>query len=218
MDAEAFADSLHPVCSIAAFDQWARETLPRFVPHAMSMFGFAVRHALGFAIERVVSVNLPPEYLRSISGPAGSLMCPVLYDWFRSREPQIFEVDAPHGEGVDAKWLAKFREFHLQSLGVHGHTSPCGRMVTFVGFYRLPNAQTQGRQALRLVAPAVHEALLRSCAPAPTHAPTVDAPTADASGLPSHPTAGSRTSSASVSSACVVCTGYKPSGNLSAWR
>ena len=43
-------------------------------------------------------------------------------------------------------------------------------------------------------------------------------PTADASGWPNPRTAGSRMSLASVSSACVVCTGCKPSGNSSAWR
>lgn len=37
-------------------------------------------------------------------------------------------------------------------------------------------------------------------------------------GWPNHPTAGSRTSWGSVSSACVACTGCKPSGNSSAWH
>src|SRR3954466_641858 len=113
MDTGPLARALRDVNSVPTFEHWARVSLRRFVPHEMSMFGLAVRHALGFAIENVVNVNLPSQYLRSISGPAGALTCPVLYDWFRTREPQFFEAEGECDTQVDATWLATFRAFEL---------------------------------------------------------------------------------------------------------
>lgn len=170
MDVETIARPLAQVRNVRAFEQWARDWLPRHIGHHASMFGFAVRHALGFAIEQIIAVELPPDYLRSISGPAGTLMCPILYDWFRTHEPQLFDSDEPLDSHIEARWAATFKEFDLRRLAVHGYTSPCGRMVTFFGLYRLAGCDPGDMDRIRSIALPVHEALLRVCAPEVTEA------------------------------------------------
>lgn len=57
MDLETIARPLAQVRNVRAFEQWTRGWLPRHIGHHASMFGFAVRHALGFAIEQNVAVE-----------------------------------------------------------------------------------------------------------------------------------------------------------------
>lgn len=165
MDLETISRPLAHVRSVRAFEQWAHDWLPQHIGHHASMFGFAVRHALGFAIEQIIAVEVPPDYLRSISGPAGTLMCPILYDWFRTHEPQLFDSGIPLDAHIEARWAATFKEFDLRRLAVHGHTSPCGRMVTFFGLYRLASGSPSDMDRIRSIAVPIHEALLRVCAP-----------------------------------------------------
>ncbi len=165
MDLETVTRPLDEVRNVRAFERWARDWLPRHVGHHASMFGFAVRHALGFAIEQIIAVELPADYLRSISGPAGTLMCPILYDWFRTHEPQLFDSNEPLDAHIEPRWAETFRDFDLRRLAVHGHTSPCGRVVTFFGLYRLAGDARDDRDRIRSIAVPIHEALLRVCAP-----------------------------------------------------
>lgn len=175
MDPDVVTRALALVRSHGAFEHWARDWLPRLVDHRMSMFGFAVRHALGFTIEQIIAVDMPGDYMRSISGPAGTLMCPILYDWFRTREPQLFDAATESDARTDPRWVAKFREFDLRRMAVHGHASACGRMVTFFGLYQLARANDAEVQCIKAMAVPIHEAMLRVCMPGATESGESDA-------------------------------------------
>lgn len=160
MDIDATLPVLRSVRTVTSLQHWSGTHLRNALPHEMSMFGLALRHALGFAVVSVVTVNLPAEFVRCISGPGGSLMCPILHNWFKFRSPQSFDA-AESAATVAPQWKSKFCEFDLRKIVVHGHTSPCESVASFFGLYRVSSLEICMSQAMQLSA-EIHEALLRT--------------------------------------------------------
>jgi len=156
--------------SLGTFTQWAQTVFRQRVPHQRAIFGMAARHSLGFDIQQLIPLDMPGAFLDAIRGTAGTITCPVVYDWFRLRRLQQFDAEQP-GAHDQTPWLSAFRRHGFRTQIVHGHATDDGQVVSFVSLYAGHTVPPAALPMLEIYVPAVTACLLRllhNLAPAST--------------------------------------------------
>lgn len=152
--------ALQTVSSLDAFIEWAQVAFRRQVPHRCAIFGVGVRHSLGFSVQRLLPLDMPPEFLDVIRGPSGTVVCPVVYDWFRMRCLQTFDASKP-GRLEHSAWLTAFKRQRFGIQLAHGHASDDEQSVSFMSLYADAPASRSALLTLEEYVPAIASCLMR---------------------------------------------------------
>lgn len=149
------------VQTIGDFKTLIRKKVRPLLPHDAMVCGCGHVHAAGMTMEYVVTVDYPLEHLVAIRNRAGGIDTPILRHWLETREPVLFDVEAPWPE-MPEHWLAKFRQYRLRNAAAHGVYEQECCVGSYFSFHRLPKplGATQ-RTTLAEIIPVLHETLLR---------------------------------------------------------
>jgi transcriptional regulator EpsA len=145
----------------ADFVALSRNELQSIFPHGMLLAG--IGHAQGerIAVRHAIGVDYPREYVEKLRDQfvwAG----PVLSRWLRTREPQLFDLDAPMFP-VPNRWGDALRRRDMRNIAAHGVRDVGGSAASYFSFSRLPGPLDHGhRKALEIFTPLLHQALLRT--------------------------------------------------------
>ena len=147
--------------SLEEFKAWTRHSVRKILPHNALCCGFG-RLNSGFpSIDGIVSVDYPVEFLDEIRNKAGGLDTPLLRDWLKTRQPQLFDGDAPSSE-TPSRWLRAFRKYELQNAASHAVYDDERCIGTYYSFHRISGGIHDGiPYILEQIAPILHEALCR---------------------------------------------------------
>ena len=149
------------VRTIADFKQWIRDEVRPILPHEALACGYGHLHAAGIAMDYVVTVDYPLEHLVAIRNRTGGIDTPILRHWLQTREPVLFDAEAPWPE-VSAQWLDNFRQHRLRNAAAHAVYDQERCVGTYFSFHRLPSPLGVAQQTtLSEITPVLHETLLR---------------------------------------------------------
>ncbi|SFL60593.1 helix-turn-helix transcriptional regulator [Rugamonas rubra] len=147
------------ISSVEEFKDWTRNSIRQIFPHSTLGCGYGRIHAGGVAIDGIVAIDYPVAHLKNICNAAGGLDTPILRRWLATREPQLFEENAPWPD-VPEQWLRNFREADMRNVAAHAvyDTERC--IGTYHSFHRIPG-QVGARHAelLREIVPLLHDTL-----------------------------------------------------------
>jgi DNA-binding CsgD family transcriptional regulator len=158
--AAAYTHYLSTLPSPNEFANWAQSSFRVHVPHQHAMFAVAVRHSLGFSVHRLLPIDMPPEFLNCVRGPDSTIVCPVVYDWFRMRSLQTFDVSTP-GHLERSAWFSTFRRQHFRFQLVHGYASEDDEVVSFISLYAQDKISPPTLLLLKLLVPEIARCLMR---------------------------------------------------------
>lgn len=141
--------------------QWTRDIIRPIFPHAALACGFGHLHAGGVALDYIVEVDYPLDYLYAIRNKAGGIETPVLRRWLATREPQLFELDDPWPD-TPPEWLAQFRINDLRNTAAHACFDNAHCVASYFSFHRIPGRLGDShRRLLQRLVPVMHEVLYR---------------------------------------------------------
>ncbi len=152
--------ALRALSSLDAFVEWAEAAFRRQVPHQHAIYGVAMRHSLGFSVQRLLPLNMPPAFLEVISGPPGTIVCPVVDDWFRMRCLQTFDAREP-GHLEHSVWLTAFKRQNFRTQLAHGQASDDEQSVSFISLYADAPFSRSALLALEQFMPEIANCLMR---------------------------------------------------------
>lgn len=153
--------SAEGVASPRDLKQWTRDVIRPILPHAALACGFGHLHAGGVALDCIVEVDYPIDYLYAIRNKAGGIETPVLRRWLATREPQLFELDDPWPD-LPADWLAQFRANDLRNTAAHACFDDARCVASYFSFHRIPDRLGEAHRALlQRIVPTMHEVLYR---------------------------------------------------------
>lgn len=155
-----FASALEVKC-VSDFKEWTRGTVRRLLPHGALACGLGRIHAAGVALDYIITVDYPIGHLESIRNKAGGIDTPILRRWLLTREPQLFESDAPWPD-CPPEWLANFRKHELVNTAAHATYDMARCIGTYFSFHRVPGRLDEShRAALQQVVPVMHDVMHR---------------------------------------------------------
>jgi DNA-binding CsgD family transcriptional regulator len=153
-------DTLLQADTFPAFTQFLQKDLRNIVPHHTLLCG--IGRANGHAIEnpRLLMLDFPVQYLWDTSNAEGALTCPIMRGWLNTRRVQLFDARI-HAADVDQTWLECFNLHGLRNVAAHGIQDLESQVTSFFVFCRIPQFDAAYyRQALRLIVPQLHSALM----------------------------------------------------------
>ncbi len=102
-----------------ALIDWVRQPLRAFIPHQSTVLGFGRIHFDGYAVDRVLCVDIPPSFTADLKTPMGEMQCNALDRWIQTRQPQIIETcDA--NDLTDQKWRQSLNRHSIKNGIVDG--------------------------------------------------------------------------------------------------
>ncbi len=119
----------------AELREWLRGPAREAMPHRAALVLHGSAHALGFAIEEKICVDLPVGYLAGLCDARGQLQGPLLGKWMRTRATQYF--DRAEAGGVDSQWLRNFKAHGFQNCALFGKVDPSSQRVVLLLLYDL---------------------------------------------------------------------------------
>lgn len=145
------------VKTIDEFKEWTRKKIRPIFPHETLSCGYGHLHAGGVSLDYLVTIDYPLGHLQGIRNRAGAIDTPILRRWLATREPQLFEVDAPWPDSP-AAWLESFREYDMKNTAAHGVYDVDGCFGTYYSFHRIPGRLGNAHvEALKQLVPVIHE-------------------------------------------------------------
>lgn len=147
--------------TVDAFKQWTREKIRPIFPHEALGCGYGHLHAGGVALDYVIAIDYPMAHLDGIRNRAGGIDTPILRRWLATREPQLFEDEAPWPD-APAAWLESFRRNRLKNAAAHAvyDTERC--LGTYHFFHRIPGRLGSFHiEALKRLVPVMDKVLCR---------------------------------------------------------
>jgi DNA-binding CsgD family transcriptional regulator len=148
------------VQTIDDFKQWIRDSVRPRLPHEALACGYGHLHAAGIAMDYVITVDYPLDHLVAIRNCTGGIDTPILRHWLQTREPVLFDADAPWPD-VSEEWLANFRRHRLLNAAAHAVYDQERCVGTYFSFHRLPKPLGVAQcTTLSEIAPVLHETLL----------------------------------------------------------
>ena len=99
---------------------WVRQPLRAFIPHQCTVLGFGRIHYDGYAVDRVLCVDVGPSFTADLKTPSGEMQCNALARWIKTRQPQIIgRLDAIN-DAIDTKWQNSLRRHSIKNGIVDG--------------------------------------------------------------------------------------------------
>lgn len=149
--------------SKARFESWVKEYLRKLIPHGMSIFGLARRHAFGYAVHESVFIDVPHSLLNQVCGPCGSFHCLFLNKWYREQTPQVFNVEIENiNSQSSATCILSLSSLGMRRVLVHGHFGENDPVATFFTLYQTGDMPSVDQSILSAAAPIIHSALINS--------------------------------------------------------
>ena len=149
------------VVTVDEYKSWVRNKVRSAFPHGMLASGYGHLHAGGVALDCVVTVDFPLDYLDKLRNRAGGIDTPILRRWLATHQPQLFEIDRPWPD-VPAAWLGTFRGSGMLNIASHGTYDDERCVASYVSFHRIPGRLGEWHaDALRRLAPVMHKVLGR---------------------------------------------------------
>jgi DNA-binding CsgD family transcriptional regulator len=159
LDGKTLVRDAEQVQTVDDFRTWTREQVRPVFPHEALACGHGHLHAGGFTLDYVLPVDFPLDHIASIRNRAGGIDSPIIRRWFQTKEPVVFDAEAPW-PGVPENWLATFNRQCLQNSAAHGVLDQELCVASYFSFHRLPHPPGAVEQAiLSAIVPVLHEAL-----------------------------------------------------------
>lgn len=135
------------------------------LPFGAAVVGVGVARPQGVTRFEIIPVHFPEAHLHYLRQPESGLASPMIRLWLERREPVLFDLDhVPPGLPED--WLASFRSSGLDNCLAHGVHDFSSDVSSYFAFCRLPRLSSRHADLLRLLAPHLHEAVIRLTASA----------------------------------------------------
>lgn len=143
------------------FIELAQGALREVFPHEMLLAGVGHAQADGIRVYHAIGVDYPQSYLQKLREPA-VFAGPVLTQWLRTREPQLFDMESSN---LPPRWREKMRQQNFRNIAAHGMRDINGSGATYFTFSKIPGVlSTQHRLRLQALTPFLHQALLATWA------------------------------------------------------
>ena len=156
---EACATCASEECFAELIRTWVRPLLPHGVLIA-ALGRIDLEH---LQIQRAITVDCSPDVLPQIRTLINLRDRPVLQRWLRTREPQVLQL--PDDEALmSALERKEIQIFGLGRIAIHGVVDLMARSGSYFSFGRVDDSLDRevAMQALRLVVPSLHQALLQT--------------------------------------------------------
>lgn len=158
---DAMTLAAQDIRTIDEFKEWTRREIRPLLPHAALICGHGHIHAGGVGLDFAVPIDYPVEYLEGIRNRSGGIDSPILRRWLVTREPVLFEADAPWPD-VPAAWLECFHEYELKNAVAHAVYDVERCVGTYHCFSRIPGRPGRAHlDAVRRLTPILHETLCK---------------------------------------------------------
>lgn len=146
--------------SYEEFQQFIRSFVRPLIPHEMLLVAIGRVTFDQIAIDQMVSVDYPLEYMNSISRATNASARPVLAEWLEKQSPLLIDPSL-HFHKMSELELAEIRDFNLGKLAIHGQIDVSKRMASYFSFARVPVLKQEYVRILELVVPHAHNAMMR---------------------------------------------------------
>ncbi len=125
-----------------ALIEWVRGPLRGLMEHQSTVLGFGHVHYGGYAVDRVLCVDVPASFTADLRLPSGALCCPPLAKWLETHEPQMIEPQQYCAE-QDAQWVCSLLKHGIENGIVDGGVDIQSGRMTFVLLLNLANMPEQ---------------------------------------------------------------------------
>jgi DNA-binding CsgD family transcriptional regulator len=158
-DGRILLGGIDHVRTVDDYKTWIRDQVRPVIPHEALVCGHGHLHAGGFTLDYVIPVDFPLDHIANIRNRAGGIDSPIIRRWVQTKEPLVFDVEAPW-PGMSESWLATFNRHGLQNAVVHGVYDQEQCVASYFSFHRLPQSPGAVQQAiLSAIVPVMHETL-----------------------------------------------------------
>ena len=135
------------------------------LPVGAAVVGVGVARPQGVTRFEIIPVRFPEAHLHYLRQPESGLSSPMIRLWLERREPVLFTLNEAQ-PGLPEDWLASFQSCCLEKCLAHGVHELSSDVSSYFAFCRLPHLTVRHADLLRLLAPHLHEAVIRLTASA----------------------------------------------------
>lgn len=160
--------------SVTEFEHWVKTTVSEYFPHEMVLCAAGNISGVKVAIERIVSIGYPSEFLDHIGSVTDLISRPVLRRWLTENKPQLVDecMVTKHLSSLEQEEVKVFGLVNIAAYGVLDLNVGRG---TYFSFSRVPGPLTERHgKLLEMVVPFLHHALLRATCDIPPRVSAVN--------------------------------------------
>lgn len=164
MNPVAFADFVAQALAVETsedFVRMAHGTLREIFPHEMLIAGVGHAQPDGIRVYHAIGIDYPQTYLQKLRQRA-VVAGPVLAQWLRTREPQLFDTESAN---LPPRWREKMLRQNFRNIAAHGMRDIDGSGATYFTFSKIPGILGIEHQLrLKALTPFLHQALVATWA------------------------------------------------------
>lgn len=151
------------VTSHAALVDILNNEVRNLIPFGMAICGLGyITPNQTVQAHKLISINFPLGYLKSISAADGGFTSPMMIQWMQTRLPQVFDDSPEKLVNLPPEWLAKVRQFGIKNHASHGTHDLQGRCTSYFAFCNIEGGITdRWLPILEIVVPILHAALVK---------------------------------------------------------
>jgi transcriptional regulator EpsA len=139
---------------------WVQNDLASILPHGAFLCGIARRNDSGVTPVKLLSANMPADFLRTLKQTDGNVFPDAIQRWRDHGDALLVDARQLEAECAGSPWLLHCKQHGFTNAAVHGVEDYSRRYTSYFGFHRLAGPLDEScRRVLRFVVPPMHVTL-----------------------------------------------------------